>query len=62
MKTLINYYIIDRRNGISYEPCVCGETFILAYPNRATGTEVLINTRKLVKGLTEKRYRLIPKN
>lgn len=61
MKHLINYYIIDRTTGISYAPYVCMDKYIVAYPNTATGKQVIINSKKLSKGLSERRYRLVAK-
>jgi hypothetical protein len=61
MQYLIDYYIIDRKSGITYEPYVCMDKYIVAYPNIATGKQTIINGSKLKKGLAEKRYRLVPK-
>ncbi len=63
-QTLINYYIIDRINGISYEPYLrYGNALLVARSNKATiTTPVYINVNRLVKGLQEKRYRLILKS
>jgi hypothetical protein len=61
MKYLIDYYIIDRKTGISYNPYVCMGKYLIAYPNIATGKQTIINAAKLKKGLAERRYRLIPK-
>lgn len=57
---LINYYIVDRKNGKTYTPDVCMDSYLFAYSNIATDkSRFLINWAKLKKGLAEKRYRLI---
>ena len=60
---ILNYYIIDRRSGISYDPfCIIGN-FMAAHSNRATDKGVTrINVPKIVTGLSHRRYRLVNKN
>lgn len=60
---LIGFYIIDRKNGKTYTPVVCMESYLFAYSNVATDKHrFLINFSRLKKGLAEKRYRLIPRS
>ena len=60
---LINYFIVDRKSGKTFEPYVCMEKYIVAYSNVATDTkQFIINFSRLTKGLAEKRYRLILKH
>lgn len=40
MKTLINYYVIDRKSGVSYTPIIVGSQAIIATGNRATDPTV----------------------
>jgi len=61
-QSLINYFIIDRKSGISYDTYFCGSSYIIAYPNIATGKQTLINYSRLLNGLKEKRYRLVKKS
>lgn len=64
MQNLVNYYIVHRATGISYNPTyiTTGNGLMLAISNKATATrEVVINVKKLIAGLSEKRYRLVPK-
>lgn len=59
---LINYFIVDRVNGKTFNPDVCMDTYLTAYSNVATdANRFVINFSKLKKGLAEKRYRLIKK-
>lgn len=60
---LISYYIVDRENGKTYTPDVCMDKYLWAYSNCATDTSrFIINFSRLIKGLSEKRYRLIPRS
>ena len=62
MKTLINYYVIDRKSGVSYTPIIVGSQAIIATGNRATDPTVKrIDLKLLFKGLSQKRYRLSPR-
>lgn len=63
MKHLINYYIIHRESGISYNPDFISSTgnIMTATTNSALRPNAVINVKKLVTGLAQKRYRLIPK-
>jgi hypothetical protein len=58
--SFLNYYIIDRIKGISYNPSmIIYNKKILATSNIATDKhEFIIDINRLVKGLNEKRYRL----
>ena len=60
-QSLINYFIVDTISGITYEPYVCMDSYLVAYPNTANGKQTVINFSRLTKGLTERRYRLTPK-
>lgn len=60
-QSLINYFIIDTVSGITYEPYVCMNSYIVAYPNTANGKQTVINLSRLNKGLIERRYKLTPK-
>lgn len=60
---LINYYIIKRSTGVSYDPYEAGSKFLIATSNRATeNNPVIINVPMLIKGLKQKKYRLVAKN
>lgn len=63
MQNLINYYIVHRKSGISYNPTYItrSNALMVAIANTAMNKEVTINVKKLIAGLTEKRYRLVPK-
>lgn len=61
-QNLINYFIVDRKSGITYEPYICMNNYLVAYPNKANWKQTVINYSRLTKGITEKRYRLILKN
>jgi len=64
MANLLNYYIVHRESGVSYDPTyiTSTNTLMLAVSNKATATkEVVINVKKLIAGLSQKRYRLVPK-
>lgn len=61
-QNLINYFIVDRKSGISYDPYVCMSSYLVAYPNTANGKQTVINYSRLTKGIAEKKYRLIQKS
>lgn len=59
---LINYFIIDRKSGKTFDPDVCMDKYLVAYSNVATDTHrFIINFSRLKIGLRERRYRLIRK-
>jgi len=61
MKELINYYVIDRKSGVSYTPIIVGARAIIATGNRATDPTVKrIDLKLLFKALPERVYRLTP--
>ncbi len=63
MSSLLGYYIIDRKSGVSYEPYSVMGNVLLADSNLAIRKgSTVINIGRLVKGLSEKRYRLIPRS
>jgi len=62
MKSLFNYYVVDRKSGVSYTPIIVGSQAIIATGNRATDPTVKrIDLKLLFKGLAERRYRLTPR-
>jgi hypothetical protein len=64
MASLLDYYIVHRSKGISYDPTHITPTgtLMLATANKATATkEVIVCVAKLRKGLSDRRYRLVPK-
>jgi hypothetical protein len=64
MSKLINYYILHKSSGISYDPTYISTNgkIMTAISNKATGNkDVVINVHKLIVGLKENRYRLIAK-
>lgn len=62
MEKLINYYVVDRKSGISYTPFLVGSQAIIATGNRATDPGVKrIDLKLLFKGLRQRRYRLTPR-
>jgi len=62
-QSLIDYYIVDRKNGKTYSPDVCMDKYLVAYSNCATDQHrFIINFSRIKKGLAERRYRLIPKS
>lgn len=59
MNIFLDYYIIDRKNGISYDPFLSLDKFLFAYSNKAIDANPFrINIERLIKGLAENRYRL----
>lgn len=65
MKYLLNYFIIDRKSGKSFDPFYFGErkNILIAYSNCATDPNPFeIKIKNLISGLKEKRYRLVMKN
>lgn len=59
---LTGFFVINRETGVSYDIVAQGAYSAKAYSNKATETgAVLFNLAKLVVGLKQKRYRLIPK-
>jgi len=57
---LIKYYIVDRKSGKTFTPDVCMDKYLTAYSNAATDTkQFIIIFSKILKGLQDKRYRLI---
>lgn len=55
------YFIVNRKTGSTYEIESQGQYTALAHSNNCTEGAVRINLEKLIKGLQERRYRLIPK-
>lgn len=64
MSKLVNYYIVKKSTGVTYNPDFITSTgqLMIATSNRATeNNPVVINMKKLIVGLQERRYRLVPK-
>ena len=63
MQNLINYYIVHRATGVSFDPTYISRSgaIMTAIANTAVNKDKVINVSKLIKGLTERRYRLVPK-
>lgn len=63
MSTLLSFYIVDRKSGISYDPFYDMGKVLLVDSNVATRKgSTTINIAKLVTGLKERRYRLVQKS
>ena len=55
------YFVVNRKTGSSYDVTSQGVYSLSAYSNNCLEGHVYIDLNRLVKGLKERRYRLIPK-
>jgi hypothetical protein len=63
MEKLLNYYIVHRESGLSYDPDFISRNgkIMTAIANSAIKKERVINVERLLIGLAQRRYRLVPK-
>ena len=62
MPNFLSFYIVDRKSGISYDPFYDMGKVLMADSNEAISKGTVISISKLITGLSERRYRLVPKS
>jgi len=62
MTNFLSFYIVDRKSGISYDPFYNMGKVLMADSNEAISKWIVISISKLITGLSERRYRLVPKS
>lgn len=63
---LFSFYIVKRSTGVSYTvhstvAGLSGTIYLEVTPNRTDDPNRFINVGRLIKGLVERRYRLVPR-
>lgn len=56
-----SFYVVDRNRRKTYTIHQVGSTLLFASSNIATDGEIILNAKRLIKGIAERRYRLTPR-